>query len=223
MNNTDNVVYRKPSMTPSGWFGDSKDMIVELENFMTEEEIVFLEKAAKSITIWDVTESHVNENGTVVYDSEYWKDRVATSPTLDKNDPAIAPVIAGLFQRLKPIVEEFYKVRVTPTGTTIVKWLPGQFQRPHADKELHEGPDAGLPNDFPNYDLSSLFYLNDDYEGGELYFPQHGIEFQPVAGAAYFFPGDMNYTHGVRPVKSGNRFTSPFFWTISKHTGDRQP
>ena len=56
------IVKRKPSMTPSGWFGSSKDMIVELENFMTEEEIVFLEKAAKSLTIWDVTESHVNEN-----------------------------------------------------------------------------------------------------------------------------------------------------------------
>ena len=60
------VVVRKPSMTPSGWFGSSKDMIVELENFMTQEEIDFLEKAAKSLTIWDVTESHVNENGTVV-------------------------------------------------------------------------------------------------------------------------------------------------------------
>jgi hypothetical protein len=68
------VVVRKPSITPSGWFGDSKDMIVELENFMTQEEIEFLEKAAKSLTIWDVTESHVNENGTVVYDSEYWTE-----------------------------------------------------------------------------------------------------------------------------------------------------
>ena len=75
MDNIDaSVVVRKPSMTPSGWFGNSKDMIVELENFMTEEEIVFLEQAAKSITIWDITQSHVNENGTVVYDSDYWKE-----------------------------------------------------------------------------------------------------------------------------------------------------
>jgi len=217
------VVKRSPSITPSGWFGDSKDMIVELENFMTQEEIEFLEKSAKSLTIWDVTESHVNENGTVVYDSDYWKDRVATTPSLNKNDPKIAPVIAGLFKRLQPIVEEFYKVEVVPTGTTIVKWLPGQFQNPHADKELHEGPDAGLPNDFPNYDLSSLFYLNDDYEGGELYFPLQGVKFKPKKGAAYFFPGDRNYIHGVTEVKSGLRFTCPFFWRIAKHTGDRQP
>ena len=223
MADLDNVVTRKPSKTPSGWFGSGKEMIVELENFMTQDEIEFLEKAAKSITIWDVTESHVNENGTVIYDSDYWKDRVATTPSLNKNDPKIAPVIANLFKRLEPIIEDFYKVKVIPTGATIVKWLPGQYQHPHADKELHEGPDAGLPNDFPNYDLSSLFYLNEDYEGGELYFPNQGVQFKPKVGAAYFFPGDMQYIHGVTEIKSGIRFTCPFFWEITEHTGDKKP
>jgi len=223
MDNLNNVVKRQPSLTPSGWFGSGKEMIVELENFMTQEEIEFLEKAAKSLTIWDVTESHINENGTVVYDSDYWKDRVATQPTLDKNDPNISPIIAGLFQRLKPIIEKFYQVEVVPTGTTIVKWLPGQFQKPHADKELHDGPDAGLPNDFPNYDLSSLFYLNEDYEGGELYFPLQDVKFKPKKGAAYFFPGDKNFIHGVTEIKNGLRFTCPFFWEITKHTGNRKP
>ena len=223
MADLDNIVTRKPSKTPSGWFGSGKEMIVELENFMTQDEIDFLEKAAKSITIWDVTESHVNENGTVIYDSDYWKDRVATTPSLNKNDPKIAPVIANLFKRLEPIIEDFYKVKVIPTGATIVKWLPGQYQHPHADKELHEGPDAGLPNDFPNYDLSSLFYLNEDYEGGELYFPNQGVQFKPKVGAAYFFPGDMHYIHGVTEIKSGIRFTCPFFWEITEHTGDKKP
>jgi hypothetical protein len=217
------VVKRSPSLTPSGFFGTSKDMIVELENFMTTEEIEFLEKAAKSITIWDVTKSHVNENGTTVYDAEYWKDRVATRDSLDKNDPTIGPVIAGLFERLKPIIEDFFEVRVKPTGTTIVKWLPGQLQKPHADKELHELPDIGMPNDFPQYDISSLFYLNDDYEGGELYFPLQGIKFKPKKGAAYFFPGDMNYIHGVTEIKNSVRYTCPFFWEILEHTGDIKP
>lgn len=215
-------INKKASITPSGFFGNSKEMIVEIENFMTKEEIDFLENSARSLTIWDITESHVNENGTVIYDSDYWKDRVATRPTLDKNNPEIGPVISGLFQRLKPIIEDFFQVKVIPTGETIVKWLPGQFQNPHADKELHEGPDAGLPNDFPCYDLSSLFYLNDDYEGGELYFPLQDIKFKPKKGAAYFFPGDKNYIHGVTEVKGSNRFTCPFFWEIIEHTGDRK-
>jgi hypothetical protein len=214
---------KEMSITPSGFFGSDKSMIVELENFMTKDEIDFLEHAAKSITIWDISETHVNENGTVTYDSDYWKDRVANRSSLDKNDPRIGPVIEGLFKRLKPIIENFFSVEVVPTGQSIVKWLPGQFQNPHADKELHEGPDAGLPNDFPHYDLSSLFYLNDDYEGGELYFPLQDIKFKPKRGAAYFFPGDKNYIHGVTEIKSGLRFTCPFFWEILKHTGERQP
>lgn len=211
------------SITPSGFFGDKKDMIVELENFMTEEEIDFLDQAARNITIWDVTEDHVNENGTVIYDSSYWKDRVASAPSLNKNDPRFVPIIVGMVSRLKPIIEEFYKVKAEPTGQTIVRWLPGQLQKPHADKELHDGPDAGKPNDFPWYDLASLFYLNDDYEGGELYFPNQGIQFKPKRGAAYFFPGDKNFIHGVSEIKSGIRYTCPFFWTITAHTGDRQP
>jgi hypothetical protein len=223
MHNNPIVVKRQPSLTPSGFFGNSKDMIVELQDFMTEDEINFLEKAAKSIKIWDITESHSNENGTITYHADYWKDRVCTKPSLDKNDPTIAPIIEGLFLRLKPIIEDFFSVKVTPTGQTIVRWLPGQFQMPHADKELHEGQDAGTPNDFPNYDIASLFYLNDDYEGGELYFPQHNIQFKPKRGSAYFFPGDKNYVHGVTEIKSGIRYTCPFFWEILNHTGERQP
>jgi len=217
------TVIRKPSLTPSGFFGSGPENIVELENFMTEEEVDFLENAARNITIWDVTESHVNENGTVIYDASYWKDRVATQPSLDKNDPNIVPTITKLFDRLQPIIEDFFKVKVRPTGQTIVKWNPGQFQLPHADKELHSGPDAGTPNDFPYYDISSLFYINDDYLGGELYFPNQQIQFKPKRGSAYFFPGDMNYVHGVTEVQSGLRYTCPFFWEILEHTGENKP
>ncbi len=217
------TVFRKPSSTPSGFFGSGPENIIELENFMTQEEVDFLDKAARSITIWDVTESHKNENGTVIYDAEYWKDRVASAPSLNQNDPNIVPVIIGLFNKLQPVIEDFFNVKVQPTGQTIVKWNPGQFQMPHADKELHSGPDAGTPNDFPNYDIASLFYINDDYEGGELYFPNQGIQFKPKRGSAYFFPGDMNYVHGVTKIKSGVRYTCPFFWEILEHTGEVKP
>jgi predicted 2-oxoglutarate/Fe(II)-dependent dioxygenase YbiX len=119
--------------------------------------------------------------------------------------------------RLKVEVDHFFNVDTLPTNPAMVKWLPGQLQMPHADKELHDGPDAGMPNDFPWYDLAGLFYLNHDYEGGELYFPNQGIQFKPKAGAAYFFPGDKNYIHGVTEIKSGVRYTVPFFWTILSH------
>jgi hypothetical protein len=214
---TNNYESVQGSITPSGFFGNSVDMIVELENFMTEEEQEFLFNFASNNTTWDYTISKKNENGTVIYDANIWEDRVATLHTLQKINPKVIDVVQKMFDRLKVKVDEFYNVDAMATSPAIVRWPVGTRQEPHADKELHEGPDAGKPNAFPYYDIASIFYINDDYEGGELYFPIQGIEFKPKARAAYFFPGDMNFIHGVRPVLNGCRYTSPFFWSIRSH------
>jgi hypothetical protein len=220
MNNSEfsnNGINDRVSITKSGYFGSDKSMIQSRDNFMTEEELQFLSSQARDITEWDITETHYNEEGTVIYDSKYWDNRVATQVTLDKKDIRINPAIVVLQQRLKKEVDDFFSVDALPTSTAIVRWLPGQLQMPHADKELHEGENAGKPNDFPWYDIAGLFYLNDDYEGGELYFPNQDVRFKPKAGSAYFFPGDMNYIHGVSEIKSGIRYVIPFFFTILSH------
>ena len=207
------------SITPPGFFGTSPDNIQSRENFMTEEERIFLLNSAKSIDNWDRTETHYNEDGIVIYDASYWDNRVASRPILDKIDPQISIVIQGLVDRLKIEVDNFFNVDAKPTSPAIVRWMKGYRQEPHADKQLQNGE----PNDFPWYDLAGLFYLNDDYEGGELYFKNQGIEFKPKPGAAYFFPGDIGYSHGVKEITDGIRYVIPFFWTILKHTGDKQP
>jgi predicted 2-oxoglutarate/Fe(II)-dependent dioxygenase YbiX len=212
-----NHFVERVSITPSGFFGDSPNNIVALEDFMTEEEVSRLNNFIRNNESWDFTETHYNENGTVIYDADYWANRVATYPTIEKSDPEIPKLIERMVSRLKTEVDKFFNVDANPTSPAMVRWLPGQLQMPHADKELHTGPDAGTPNDFPYYDLAGLFYINDDYEGGELYFPNQGIQFKPKAGAAYFFPGDKNYIHGVTEIKSGIRYTVPFFWTIMSH------
>ena len=216
-NDYDSHQMERFSITPSGYYGNSSDMIQSRENFMTPEELKFLSTQAKNIKIWDITETHYNDEGTVIYDHKYWEDRVATTGSLMQNDPRIVPMIEDMVKRLKVEVDEFFGVDAFPTSPAIVRWLPGQLQMPHADKELHEGENAGKPNDFPWYDIAGLFYLNDDYEGGELYFPLQDIQFKPKAGSAYFFPGDKNYIHGVTEITSGMRYVVPFFWTILSH------
>lgn len=217
MKYTNNFVADRVSITPSGFFGNSVNNIQARENFMTKNELNGLRQFASNIKTWDITETHYNEDGTIIYESEYWKDRVATRETIESQNPTIVKTIDKIVKRLKIEVDSFYNIDAMPTNPAIVRWLPGQYQLPHADKELHEGDNEGLPNDFPYYDIAGLFYLNDDYEGGELYFPQHNTEFKPKAGAAYFFPGDKNYLHGVKEIKSGIRYVIPFFWTILEH------
>jgi hypothetical protein len=208
--------FNAKSITPSGFFGISDKNIVEVENFITEEEQKILLDFAKNNSSFDDPPTEYNENGTVIYDERPWVNRVATGETLLKNGPHIIPLLLGITDRFKKIIENFFEVEVICTGPAIVRWPVGARQEPHADKELHEGPDAGTPNSFPWYDIGTVFYLNDDYEGGELYFPKQGIEFKPKARAGYFFPGDMNYIHGVRPILKGCRYTTPYFWTITK-------
>ena len=60
------------SITPSGFFGDSVNNIVELKDFLTESEKQRLTDFAFSNKTWDITESHFNENGTVIYDANVW-------------------------------------------------------------------------------------------------------------------------------------------------------
>ena len=218
MQPTKRARYARETITPSGYFGNSPDNVVELEDMVTPEEQDYLLEFARNNTVWDVTESQWNENGSIIYDHRVWEDRVATRDTLLKADPTgeVVAILGRVIERMTPHIREKFQVEVTPTDAAIVRWPKGAMQFPHADKELHEGPDAGTPNEFPWYDLGTVFYLNDDYEGGELFFPLQDIKFKPKPRAAYFFPGDKNYIHGVTKVTSGTRYTAPFFWTITK-------
>lgn len=55
--------------------------------------------------------------------------------------------------------------------------------------------------------LAILAYLNDDYEGGYLYFPEFDYYLSPEPGDIVMFPGSLYYVHGVSTITSGVRYT----------------
>jgi len=65
---------------------------------------------------------------------------------------------------------------------------------------------------FQTKHYSSLIYLNDDYEGGELYFPEYDFAIKPEVGTLICFRGDENTLHGVKKVTDGIRYTISLFW-----------
>jgi len=89
-----------------------------------------------------------------------------------------------------------------------VKWWDGYEQAPHADGEEPNGQ----PHPFSWRKFGCVYYLNDDYDGGELYFPNFDIEVKPQANMVIFFPGDVLHLHGVRNVSKGVRHTIASFW-----------
>jgi len=54
--------------------------------------------------------------------------------------------------------------------------------------------------------ISAIAYLNDDYEGGELEFPNFNVKIKPEAGMLILFPSNFAYAHIARPVTSGTKY-----------------
>jgi hypothetical protein len=60
--------------------------------------------------------------------------------------------------------------------------------------------------------VSMSFYLNDDYEGGEIEFSRFDLKIKPKANQAIFFPSNYVYNHTVHPVTSGTRYAVVGWW-----------
>lgn len=57
--------------------------------------------------------------------------------------------------------------------------------------------------------LSVLLYLNDDYEGGEISWPDISLTLKPEAGSIVYFPSNYVFTHEVAPITNGVRYALP--------------
>ena len=51
--------------------------------------------------------------------------------------------------------------------------------------------------------VSAIFYMNDNYEGGQLFFENLNISLKPKAGSLVLFPGTEEFKHGVTVVNPG--------------------
>ena len=86
-------------------------------------------------------------------------------------------------------------------GWQILKYGKGQHFVNHYDDSKQ----------FPRT-VSMSYYLNDDYEGGEIEFPRFGLKIKPKADQAIFFPSNYVYNHIVHPVTSGTRYAVVGWW-----------
>ena len=70
--------------------------------------------------------------------------------------------------------------------------------------------------------FSGVIYLNDEYEGGELYFTALDIAVKPKRGMFVAFTGGFHHEHAVLRVMSGRpRLTMPMFFTFDGSKADR--
>lgn len=106
---------------------------------------------------------------------------------------------------LDAIVEEYakeYSVAVTSKEPyQILRYKENNFFRYHVD-------------DSPNRPrrLSYCYYVNDDYEGGELHFGKFDKTIKPEAGQLVVFPSNYMYAHAARPILTGTKYVVSSWW-----------
>jgi predicted 2-oxoglutarate/Fe(II)-dependent dioxygenase YbiX len=86
----------------------------------------------------------------------------------------------------------------------ICVWRAGSEMPPHADDQH---PDPTERHATPDRDYAVILYLNDDFEGGELWFPDLGVEIKPKKGTLVAFPGGASHFHGIAPIRGGDRYS----------------
>lgn len=77
-----------------------------------------------------------------------------------------------------------------------IKYGPGQHFQEHHDHGFSY-----------NCTVSLVAYVNDDYEGGELFFRLQDLMIKPKAGDLYIFPSNYMYPHRAMPVHSGTKYS----------------
>jgi hypothetical protein len=128
---------------------------------------------------------------------------VHTHSDIGMNDSEILNIVNDYAKKVYSFVLDSYPgpfIDFDESSTHIARFSSG--------KGMHEHFDSSRPND-----IATLVYLNDDYDGGEIYFPEYGISIKPEPGDLLTFPDNPNFVHGVRPIISGVRYTTPRWFT----------
>jgi hypothetical protein len=97
---------------------------------------------------------------------------------------------------------------ISQIGYHTQKWEPGAYARIHSDNTDEKG-NAGA---FTRSRYAAFLYLNDDFEGGLLQFPDQQISIKPKVGMLAAFDGGFNNMHEVTMITSGVRYTIGSFW-----------
>lgn len=198
---TDSFIYYKDEPIESSVLGIKDNRIVEIPNFITADN-------AKSMT--EYFEAKASMWGDIAF---YGSSGMGLIP----NDPMLADygLPGNFFEDLrdsfKDNVEAVFGREVIPNTSHAQKWDVGGFANPHSDNSDNHGE----PNAFEINKYVAILYLNENYGGGELYFPDHNIEFKPTALSLIVFPGGVENIHGVKEITSGTRYTMVSFWDFA--------
>ncbi len=161
-----------------------------------------------------------------VFDAHETNRTGRTSWAVDKNtrDTQIVPM-GNLYPKIEALLREcvsqiinpFYDIEVSGSEIPqILSYSIGGHYKPHIDGESIWVSPRGekIWKKSTDRDISTVFFLNNNFEGGDFVFPDLKIRIRPEPGMMVCFPSNHHYMHGVEPVTRGKRYSIVTWSTI---------
>lgn len=177
---------------------DPKKLVEEIE--LSNEDNNINRRYLSKWSDWTASNAPQDVYGQNIFSAFNWLDE-----DLDDRTRYIISSIKNAFYNAAEKYKNFYGFDYDiniDTEFGIKKYYIGQGLGSHADQ--YDG------NTKLRY--SMVLYLNDDYEGGHLYFENHGIEIKPEAGSLAIFPSSDPFLHASTELISGEKIMCPAFW-----------
>ena len=143
--------------------------------------------------------------------------KVRDTQMIDLED--IASEIIDLFRNVVTnVINPFYEFEVKDSELPqLLHYGVDGHYMPHCDGESLWKPPGNEPliwRKSTDRDLSTVLFLNDDFEGGDFVFPEFRVRVRPEPGMLVCFPSTHEYLHGVEPVTKGTRYSIVNWMTV---------
>jgi hypothetical protein len=178
--------------------GNSIDNIQTIEDVLSKEE-------------HEILLDYVKTKTNNLWIREPWD---AHTISLDQIPENISIMLEKIFELVYKTITNFYGVeinKINKNNLALIKFPTGLVLNPHVDTESAES----------NH-IASIYYINDDFLGGEICFPDFNINIKPKPNSVIFFPGNENYLHEVRTIYKGDRYSSSMWFQFTGSTFNKK-
>lgn len=152
--------------------------------------------------------NYVTSTDDWIKTDDHWSEKFIHQINVSNQD--IKTVLDEIRIKIENLIYSRTNNKVFTETLQLVRWRKGdKLDPPHADCEHLDGS----PHPYPNRHYSVLIYLNKDYDGGQIFFPNQNLEPTITPGTLVQFEGTKEYLHGVKEVTSGERYTIVLFLT----------
>ena len=174
--------------------GSSAKNVYVVDNFLSNEE-------------YQKLSNYVNSPDQVSWIKEPWSTERTEKDSIPED---ILELLKKIFNTSRLNGMDYYGIDLSDAFLSqylLTKWSKGSKMLPHVDTDAQK-----------HQHIVCMYYINDDYDGGEIVFPDYNLTIKPKSNSLIMFPGNENYVHGVLEVSEGFRYTFPMRFAFAGST-----